>query len=71
LFLRYDSKADEATERVVGGVRTLSFVSLLDRTEKALPPPKESTAEAPSMYDKSSRSAYLAANTSEEVSCSI
>jgi hypothetical protein len=50
-----DSNTEVVTERLVTGVNKEALEILLERTLNALPPPKESTADAPSIIEMSSR----------------
>ncbi len=43
------------TDKLVTGVNNEALEILLERTLNALPPPKESTADAPSIIEMSSR----------------
>lgn len=50
-----DSKTEVVTDKLVTGVNNEALEILLERTLNALPPPKESTADAPSIIEISSR----------------
>jgi hypothetical protein len=51
-----DSKAELLTDRLLAGVANDLRLNFEERILNALPPPEESTAEAPSMTEMSSLS---------------